>query len=109
MGFFSKLFGFGKNEIDVDYMTTAHLIPTFYSSFPIYQKKIVDMPEEKKTEKYDRLEIYYPGKPLKEYYALLQEQGFVQETDVRFNKGPKVYVIVERYGRKTKIAYHIAR
>jgi len=109
MGFFSNLFGFGKPKMDLDYMATANLIPTYYSSFPIYQKKIVDAPEEKRTEKYDRLEIYYPGRPLQEYYDLLKEQGFVQETEVRFNRNSKVYVIVERYGRKTKIAYHIAR
>ena len=39
------------------------------------------------------------------------QNGFVKETDVRFNKGPNCYVIVESvsYGKKTKIAYHIAR
>lgn len=109
MGFFSNLFGFGKSKIDEDYMSTAHLIPTYYSSFPIYQQKIIDTPQEKRTDKYDRLELYYYGKPLQEYYDLLKEQGFVQETEVRFNKSPNVYVIVERYGKKTKIAYHIAR
>ena len=51
----------------------------------------------------------WANKILKEYYDLLREQGFVQETEVRFNKSPNVYVIVERYGKKTKIAYHIAR
>ena len=42
---------------------------------------------------------------------LLIQSGFVKETDVRFNKGPNCYVIVESvsYGKKTKIAYHIAR
>ena len=110
MGFFSSLFS-SKSEIEEDYMSTAYLIPTFYSGFPIYQKKIVEPIEEKVTEKYNRLEIYYPGKPLKEYKDLLIQNGFVQETDVRFNKGPNCYVIVERvsYGKKTKIAYHIAR
>lgn len=110
MGFFSNLFG-GKSELEQDYMTTSYLIPTYYSSFPIYQKKIVEAPEEKVTEKYNRLEIYYPGKPLKEYKELLKQNGFIQESDVRFNKGPNCYVIVEgvSYGKKTKIAYHIAR
>ena len=79
MGFFSNLFGFGKTKVDSDYMTTAHLIPTYYSSFPIYQKKIVQQPEEKVTEKYNRLEIYYPGKPLDEYKELLKQNGFYAE------------------------------
>lgn len=109
MGFFSKLFGFGKNTIDSDYMTTSSLIPIYYSAFPIYQKKIVQPPEEKVTEKYNRLEIYYPGKPLSEYKELLKQNGFVQETDVRFNKGSNCYVIVEKCKKSTKIAYHISR
>lgn len=110
MGFFSNLFG-GKSEIEEDYLSTSYLIPIFYSSFPVYQKKIVDMPIEKITDKYNRLEIYYSGKPLKEYKDLLLRNGFVQETDVRFNKGSNCYVIVERisYNNKTKIAYHISR
>ena len=110
MGFFSSLF-VKKSEVEENYMSTAYLIPTFYSGFPIYQKKIVEQPVEKVTEKYNRLEIYYPGKPLKEYKDLLIQNGFVKETDVRFNKGPNCYVIVESasYGKKTKIAYHIAR
>ena len=70
MGFFSNLFGFGKSKVDPDYMSTAHLIPSYYSSFPVYQQKIIDTPQEKRTEKYDRLELYYYGRPLKEYYDL---------------------------------------
>ena len=110
MGFFDKLFGH-KSEVEVDYMSTSYLIPTYYSSFPIYQKKILEEPVEKTTEKYNRLELYYSGKPLKEYIDLLKENGFLQESDVRFNKGHNCYVIVEKisYKNKTKIAYHIAR
>ena len=109
MGFFSNLFK-TKSEVEEDYMSTSYLIPAYFSGFPIYQKKIVSPPEEKITDRYNRLEIYYSGKPLKEYIELLQQQGFVRETDVRFNKGHNCYVIVEKlYGNKTKIAYHIAR
>ncbi len=109
MGFFSSLFG-SKSEVESDFMSTAYLIPTYYSGFPIYQKKILSQPEEKITDRYNRLEIYYSGKPLKEYIELLKQQGFTKETDVRFNKGHNCYVIVERlHGNKTKIAYHIAR
>jgi len=110
MGFFSNLFK-TKSEVEEDYLSTAYLIPTYYSGFPIYQKKIVDIPNEKVTEKYNRLEIYYPGKPLREYKELLKENGFIQESDVRFSKGSNCYVIVERiyYKGKTKIAYHISK
>lgn len=108
MGFFSNLFG-GKSGVEADYMSTANLIPAFYSGFPIYQKKIVQQPEEKVTEKYNRLEIYYPGKPLDEYKELLKQNGFVQETGVRYNKGSNCYVIVEKCKKSTKIAYHVAR
>ena len=51
MGFFSNLFGFGKSKVDPDYMSTAHLIPSYYSSFPVYRQKIIDTPQEKRTEK----------------------------------------------------------
>lgn len=114
MGLFGNLFK-KKSGVEEDYLSTSYLIPTFYSGFPIYQKKIVETPQEKNTEKYNRLEIYYPGKPLKEYKELLMQNGFVQETDVRFNKGPNCYVIVEVYYKGflskpvTKIAYHITR
>ena len=75
MGFFSDLFS-KKSELEQDYLSTSYLIPTYYSGFPIYQKKILETPQEKVTEKYNRLEIYYSGKPLREYKELLKQNGF---------------------------------
>jgi hypothetical protein len=81
-------------------------IPLKYSDFPAYSGSIKIAPQETVTDKYSRITIFYKGSPKKEYYDLLNIMGYVQGSDVRFDK-ENTYVIVEKIRNMTKIAYHI--
>ena len=93
-----------KNE----HLTTDVIIdlPLKYSDFPKYNGRIKTEPKETITDKYSRITIFYKGRPNKEYYNLLNTLGYVQGSDVRFDKD-NTYIIVEKIGFNTKIAYHI--
>lgn len=96
---------FGKDEFSFDDDITLN-VPLKYSDFPQYNGKIKTEPKETVTDKYSRLTLLYKGNPKKEYYDLLNMMGYVQGSDVRFDKD-NTYVIVEKIGFNTKIAYHI--
>ena len=83
-------------------------IPLKYSDFPLYNGKIFSKPVETSTDNYDRLTMFFKGTPSFEFISLLKSSGYEQNSDVRFDKD-NTYVIVERYGNRTKIAYHIKR
>lgn len=97
---------FRNNDVNLTEETIPLNIPSKYSEFPNYSGKIKTAPKETVTEKYSRLTIFYKGSPKKEYYDLLNMMGYVQGSDVRFDKD-NTYVIVEKIGFQTKIAYHI--
>ena len=111
---FSKLIDFATNilkkkaeeYITGETATNTVDIPLKYSDFPAYSGKIKIAPKETLTNKYSRLTIFYKGTPSKEYFDLLNMMGYVQSSDVRFDKD-NTYVIVEKIGFNTKIAYHI--
>ena len=96
---------FRKDEFS--YTDSADLnIPIKYSDFPNYNGKLKNAPKETVTDKYSRLTIFYKGSPKKEYYNLLNMMGYIQGSNVRFDKD-NTYVIVERIAFNTKIAFHI--
>lgn len=105
MGLFSFINRiFGKDD---SFSNTPTIdVPLKYSDFPIYNGKVRRAPKETITDKYSRITIFYKGSPNKEYYNLLNMMGYVQGSDVRFDKD-NTYVIVEKMGFNTKIAYHI--
>ena len=111
---FSKIIDFASNILKKkaeEYLTgeksSANVdIPLKYSDFPVYQGDVKKQPQETTTPKYSRLTIFYKGNPKKEYYNLLNMMGYVQGSDVRFDKD-NTYVIVEKFWNMTKIAYHI--
>lgn len=106
MGFFDFINRIlGKNDFSFNDDVILD-VPTKYSDFPNYNGKIKNAPKETVTDKYSRLTILYKGSPKKEYYDLLNMMGYVQGSDVRFDKD-NTYVIVEKIGFNTKIAYHI--
>ena len=96
----------GNNDFDLTNDSVSLNIPTKYSDFPNYNGKKKDAPKETVTPSYSRLTILYKGSPAKKYYDLLNMMGYVQASNVRFDKD-NTYVIVEKIGRNTKIAYHI--
>lgn len=95
----------GKNDFSSDDNVVTN-VPIKYSDFPNYNGKIKNAPKETITDKYSRLTIFYKGSPKQEYYDLLNMMGYVQGSNVRFDKD-NTYVIVEKIGFNTKIAYHI--
>lgn len=95
----------GKDDFSTTDFTTID-IPIKYSEFPSYNGKVKIAPKETITDKYSRITILYKGSPKKEYYDLLSMMGYVQGSNVRFDKD-NTYVIVEKIGFNTKIAYHI--
>ena len=97
---------FGNSDFNLTDGNATLNIPTKYSDFPNYGGKIKTAPKETVTDKYSRLTIFYKGSPKQEYYDLLNMMGYVQGSDVRFDKD-NTYVIVEKIGFNTKIAYHI--
>lgn len=111
---FSKIIDFASNIIKrktEEYLTGENNssnvdIPLKYSNFPTYPGNIKKEPQETVTDKYCRLTIFYKGSPKKEYFDLLNMMGYLQGSDVRFDKD-NTYVIVEKIGFNTKIAYHI--
>ncbi len=106
MGFFNFINRIlGKNDFSSDDNVVLN-VPIKYSDFPNYNGKIKNTPKETVTDKYSRLTIFYKGSPKKEYYNLLNMMGYVKGSDVRFDKD-NTYVIVEKIGFNTKIAYHI--
>ena len=100
--FFNRIFA--KDEYITNDVTFD--IPLKYSGFPKYNGKIKIKPKETVTDKYSRITIFYKGSPKKEFYNLLDMMGYIQGSDVRFDKD-NTYVIVEKIGFNTKIAYHI--
>ena len=111
---FSKIIDFASNILKKkaeEYITGETSsntidIPLKYSDFPVYSGSIKTAPQETITDKYSRITIFYKGAPKKEYYDLLNMMGYVQGSDVRFDK-ENTYVIVEKIRNMTKIAYHI--
>lgn len=83
-------------------------IPSEYSDFPVYPGKLTSKPTTTNTSSYSRLTLFYKGKPVSEYYDTLSAAGYTQYSSVRYDKD-NTYVIVERFGNSTKIAYHIKK
>ena len=96
----------GNNDFNLTENAASLNVPMKYSEFPNYNGKIKKEPKETVTPKYSRLTIFYKGSPKQEYYDLLNMMGYVQGSNVRFDKD-NTYVIVEKIGFNTKIAYHI--
>ena len=111
---FSKIIDIAKNilkkkaeeYIGSELSSNNSNIPLKYSDFPVYHGEIKTQPTETKTPKYSRLTILYKGKPNKEFLEQLNMMGYIQGSDVRYDKD-NTYVIVEKIGFNTKIAYHI--
>ena len=113
---FSKLIEFAKNILSTqtkEYfdnssndLSSNYDFPIKYSDFPVYNGKITKGPIETTGPNYTRLTIFFKGAPNTEYYLKLQNSGYEKASDVRFDKD-NTYVIVEKIGLKTKIAYHI--
>lgn len=83
-------------------------IPEKYINFPVYNGKINGKLRETSTDKYDRLTIFYKGKPNPTYIDQLYMMGFEKGSEVRYDKN-NTYVIFEKIGSKTKVAYHIKK
>ena len=112
MGIFNKLkkIIFGEEE----YVGTTNLtytLPTKYSNFPMYPGVLREGPIETSTNKYDRLTFYfkYSGKEVSEYLKTIEAAGFVEGSEVRYDKD-NTYIILEYLSmRKLKVAYHIKK
>lgn len=117
---FSKILNFigkvAKNQVE-EYIgdnfdinnssnSSSYDIPLRYSDFPLYQGKMIDEPRETSTSNYSRLTIIYKGSLDKSYFNTLTSAGYQKASDVRFDKD-NTYVIVESFGRNTKVAFHI--
>lgn len=85
---------------------TDYDIPSSFSSFPKYPQNITRKPVETSTNKYNRLTIMYDGIPKEEYINTLLLNNYQKANDVRYNKD-NTYIIIEKLGNKTKIAFHI--
>ncbi len=111
---FSKIIDFIKNLFKKkveEYLIAENSsitvdIPLKYSDFPAYPGNVKIAPKETITDRYSRITIFYKGKPQKEYFDILNMMGYIQGSDVRYDKD-NTYVIVERIKNMTKIAYHI--
>ena len=102
ISFIKKLF---NNETET---FEEYVLPGRYMNFPVYPGIMKGKPIEKSTEKYERLTIYYKGSINKDFIKTIKEYGYEEATDVRYDKD-HTYIIVEREGGKTKIAYHIKK
>ena len=110
LSFFVLIFFFSmlsKNNNDRVYKKTD-TIPEKYINFPVYNGEFLRKPEEVLTDKYDRLTLFYKGKPNEQFADSLFMLGYEQANNVRFEKD-NTYVIFERIGKSTKIAYHIKK
>ena len=85
-----------------------YTLPEEFSFFPKYEGTIVNGPERKSTEKYERITVFFEGLPNNEYISQIQENGFYKASDVRYEKG-NTYIIVDTNRGYTKIAYHIKK
>ena len=83
-------------------------LPEEFASFPKYEGTIVNGPERKSTDKYERITVYFEGLPNNDYISKIQENGFYKASNVRYEKG-NTYIIIETNRGYTKIAYHIKK
>jgi len=83
-----------------------YTIPEKYNIFPKYEGSIIQKPTQKNTNNYSRITIRYNGSPNSQYISTLIQNGFIQASPVRYDKG-NTYVIVDNLGNKTEIVYHI--
>lgn len=81
-------------------------IPEKYINFPVYNGQMSEKPKETISKNYTRLTLFYKGKPNEQYLDSLYMTGFQKASDVRYEKD-NTYVIFEKIGNYTKIAYHI--
>ena len=84
----------------------SYEIPAEYSSFPVYPGTMYTKPITTDTDKYTRISLFYKGAPSKKYYETLIEAGYSKYSDVRYDQG-NTYIIIEKIGRNTKVAYHV--
>lgn len=84
-------------------------IPEKYINFPVYYGKMSKRPKETISKNYTRLTLFYEGNPNEQYLDALYMAGFEKASDVRYERKDNTYVIFEKIGNYTKIAYHIRK
>lgn len=87
---------------------TTKTIPEKYINFPTYNGTLYKKPVETLTKNYERLTLFYKGVPDEQYLDTLYLYGFQKANNVRYEKD-NTYVIFEKIGSLTKVAYHIKK
>lgn len=106
--FIVVIMSFRASKDSIQTTLKSNTIPEKYIDFPVYNGTLLQKPIETLSPKYERLTLFYKGKPDENYRDTLYIHGFQQATDVRYEKN-NTYVIFEKIGAKTKIAYHIKK
>lgn len=99
---------FKNNKKSTHIVLKSDAIPEKYINFPVYSGVLHEHPTETLTPKYERLTLFYKGKPDEYYLDSLYMHGFQKASDVRYEKD-NTYIICEKIGSLTKIAYHIKK
>ncbi len=114
MGLFDFIFNRTKNEDYGGAISSENSprkkrkIPERYLEFPEYPGVAASKPKSIETDNYYRLTMMYKGEPIYDYIRTIEFAGYVKGSEVRFDKD-NTYIIVEKIGNKTKIAYHIKK
>lgn len=81
-------------------------LPEDFKEFPIYSGTIVKGPKKEETVKYKRISYRVDG-GIEEYKNLIQQRGFTQNSDVRFDSPyNNSYIIIEKEKNYYKLAFH---
>ena len=83
-------------------------LPEEFSLLPKYEGNLIEGPNRKTTEKYDRITLLFKGDVSTEFFSNVISNGFVQMSKVRYEKGNTYIIIDSSYG-KTEIVYHIKK
>ena len=104
--FFFAIFFFYFKTSNRHKTYSNYTIPEKYIEFPIYNGTMSEKPRETISKNYTRLTLFYSGKPNTQYLDSLYIAGFEKASDVRYERN-NTYVIFEKIGNSTKIAFHI--
>ena len=80
-------------------------LPIEFGNFPPYTGKIKNGPIRIDRPGYTRI-VYYVKGGIDIYKNELINRGFIQKSDVRFERSGNDYIIIEPDFLKYKIAYH---
>ncbi len=93
------MFQFFKKKESIEF-------PSNFQEFPVYTGIIKSGPILTDKPEYSRISYYVKG-DVEEYKQILNNHGYIQKSEVRFQSPfNDNYIIIEKEGFQYKIAYH---